>query len=374
MVIENAYLLFVNRLERTGKGFMKRPTQVDVARIAGVSRATVSFVINDATDSRVPISEETRQRVLKAVEELGYIPDARAQALRSGGTKTIGLIIPDIHNPHFWQNAEGIEQEARKAGYHILFSSMELNMKYGVDIFKDLAGRRIDGLILMGAFIDQSDEAKATLAQLLKRRLPIVEITDKPNQNHDIDCVYSDYRPATEAVMAHLIELQHKRIGVLYGAEPPELALDRFEPYKASLQSAGLPFDPELVAYCGSMLEDGYQAALRLLKHSPRPTAILAINDLMAIGVLRAAGDMGLSIPRDLSLVSFDDIPVAQYLVPRLTTTSKDAVRLGCEAVRLVLERIQTPNQPRQKVHIPARLIIRESTGLAPTNGRQGQS
>jgi LacI family transcriptional regulator len=347
---------------------MKRPTQVDVARIAGVSRATVSFVINGTTEGRVPISEETRVRVLKAVEELGYIPDTRAQALRSGDTKTIGLIIPDMHNPHFWENADGIEQEARKAGYHLLLSSMELNAKYGVDIFQDLAGRRIDGLILMGSFIDQSDEAKTTLAQLLRRGLSIVEISDRPNHDHEIDCVFSDYRQVTGAAVEHLLALQHKRIGIVYGAAEPELAMDRFEPYQVSLEAAQIPFLPELIAYCGPTLEDGYQAALKLLHLHPRPTAIIAINDLMAIGVLRAAGDLGLNIPRDLSVVSFDNIPIAQYLVPRLTTASKDAVRLGKEAVRLVLERIQSPNQPRQKIHIPARFIVRESTGLAPAD------
>jgi LacI family transcriptional regulator len=350
---------------------MKRPTQVDVALAAGVSRATVSFVINRSVDNRVPISEETRLRVLKAVDELGYIPDTRAQALRSGDTKTIGLIIPDVHNPHFWQNVDGIEQSARRAGYHLLFSSMELNNKYGVDIFKDLAGRRIDGLILMGTFIDQSDEARQTLAQLLnqKRRLAIVEISDRLNQNHEIDCVFSDYRSVTLQAMEHLLSLHHTRIGIVYGTASPDQAFDRFEPYKACLQAAGLPFDPDLVAYCGPTLEDGYQAATRLLNLSPRPTAILGINDLMAISVLRAAGDLALNIPRDLSLVSFDDIPVAQYLVPRLTTATKDAVGLGREAVRLILERIQNPNQPRQKVAIQARLILRESTGPVPTYG-----
>jgi len=348
---------------------MKRPTQVDVAQVAGVSRATVSFVINDATDRRVPISEETRQRVLKAVEELGYIPDTRAQALRSGDSKTIGLIIPDMHNPHFWENAEGTELEARAAGYHLLLSSMELNTKYGVDIFNDLAGRRIDGLILMGLILERSDEAKATLAHLhkLKRRLAIVEISDRPNNDRDIDCVLSDYRAVTGEMISHLVSLQHKRIGMVYGTATPELAIDRFEPYKASLQAASLPFDPDLVAYCGPTLEDGYQAALKLLKLSPRPTAIIAINDLMAISVLRAAGDLGLTVPRDLSLVSFDDIPVAKYMVPTLTTATKDAVRLGREAVRLVLARIQDPTQPRQKIYVPARLILRESTGLAPS-------
>jgi LacI family transcriptional regulator len=349
---------------------MKRPTQLDVALAAGVSRATVSFVINDSVDNRVPISEETRSRVLKAVEDLGYIPDTRAQALRSGDTNTIGLIIPDIHNPHFWQNVDGIEQMTRAAGYHLLFSSMELNTKYGVDIFKDLAGRRIDGLILMGTFIDQSDEARQTLAQLLKqkRRLAIVEISDQPNQEHEIDCVFSDYRAVTEQAMAHLFALHHQRIGVVYGVASSEQAFDRFEPYQAGLQAAGLPFDPGLVAYCGATLEDGYQAATRLLNQNPRPTAILGINDLMAISVLRAAGDLGLNVPRDLSLISFDDIPIAQYLVPRLTTASKDAVGVGRAAVRLILERIQNPTQPRQKVSIPARLILRESTGPAPTH------
>src|SRR5512136_1953547 len=135
---------------------MKRPTQVDVARLAGVSRATVSYVINGLADVQVPISEQTRRRVLEAIEELGYEPDARAQPLRSGSTKTIGLILPDIRNPHFWQTADGVEQEIRAAGYHLLLSSVDLSPDYGEDIFKELSRRRIDGLILMGASIFQS--------------------------------------------------------------------------------------------------------------------------------------------------------------------------------------------------------------------------
>src|SRR5512137_1235653 len=132
---------------------MKRPTQVDVARLAGVSRATVSYVANGLADGQVPISEETRRRVLKAIEELGYEPDARAQALRSGSTLTIGLILPDIRNPHFWQTADGVEQELRAAGYHLLLSSADLYPDYGEDIFKQMSRRRTDGLILMSSFI-----------------------------------------------------------------------------------------------------------------------------------------------------------------------------------------------------------------------------
>jgi len=112
---------------------LKRPTQLDVARKVGVSRATVSYVLNNRTDGKVPISKKTQQRVLQAIEELGYEPDTRAQSLRSGDTKTIGLIIPDMHNPHFWENADGIEQEARAAGYQLLLSSMDLSAEYGED-------------------------------------------------------------------------------------------------------------------------------------------------------------------------------------------------------------------------------------------------
>jgi len=117
---------------------MKRPTQADVARLAGVSTATVSYVINNLADGRVPISEETRQRVLEAIEALGYEPDARAQALRLGHTKTVGLILPDIHNPHFWQTADGVEQELRAAGYHLLLSTADLDPDHGKEIFKEI--------------------------------------------------------------------------------------------------------------------------------------------------------------------------------------------------------------------------------------------
>jgi DNA-binding LacI/PurR family transcriptional regulator len=345
---------------------MKRPTQVDVARLAGVSRATVSYVINGQADGRIPISAETRQRVMDAVAELGYEPDVRARALRSGDTKTIGLIIPDIHNPHFWENAGGVEQQARASGYHLLLSSMDLSAEYGQDIFENLSGRRVDGLILMGSFVDQSDEAQNTLVRLLQRRLSIVEITDHYNVDHNVDSVVADYRAATMQTMSHLLSLQHRRIGLIYGVATPELAMDRLQPYQDSLQATGLQVEQDLIVNCGPTIEDGYQAALQLLQLAELPTAIMAINDLLAIGALRAAADLGLCVPADLSLVSYDDIPEAKYLVPRLTTVSKDAARLGREAVKLVLERIRDPSRPRQRVDVPAQFIIRESTGPAP--------
>ena len=343
---------------------MNRPTQVDVARLAGVSRATVSYVVNGLADGRVPISDETRQRVLEAIEELGYEPDARAQALRSGATNTIALIIPDLRNPHFSEYALGVEEAARAAGYHILLFSSTLNPEYAVEVFKDLARRRFDGLIIATAFILGSPEAQAILAQIRKRGLPIVEMSE----NYGVDSVSAEYHKATREVMSYLMSLGHRRIGMVYGVGGREHGLDRLDPYFESLTAANIPIDHDLVATCGPAIEDGYQAAMKLLSQPSRPTALLAINDLLAISVVRAAADLGLRIPDDLSLVGFDNITLSNYLVPRLTTVTKDSPTLGKKAFELLLARLQNPDLPRQQIHSPARLIIRESTGPAPSN------
>ncbi|MCB0238184.1 MAG: LacI family DNA-binding transcriptional regulator, partial [Anaerolineae bacterium] len=224
---------------------MKGPTQADVARLAGVSRATVSHVLNNRLDRQVPVSEETRRRVLEAVIELDYVPDARALALRSGSTKTIGLIIPDIHNPHFWEVVDGVEKEASAAGYHILLSSISPEDKNAEDIFKNLSHRRIDGLIMVPSFVYQSEEAQKTLAQLVKRRIPIVGImADRGEMSFKIDRVLSDYHDATLEAMAYLLSLQHRRIGFIFGIAVPELGNDRLLAYRESLQAAGVAIDP----------------------------------------------------------------------------------------------------------------------------------
>ena len=347
---------------------MKRPTQADVARLAGVSRATVSYVVNDQTGGRVPISEETRQRVLDAIAELDYVPDARAQALRSGNTKTIGLIIPDIHNPHFWEIADGVEQEANVAGYHILLSSIPPENKQAEEIFKNLSHRRIDGLVMIPSFIYHSEEAQKTLARLLKRRVPIVGMmSDQGEVSYQIDRVISDYRDTTTELMSHLLSLGHRRIGFIFGIAVPDLGEDRLLAYRESLQVAGLPVDPELIVDCGPTIEDSYQATKQLLALPSPPTALLAINDLLAVGALRAIEDLNLNVPQDVSVVGYDNIPLAKYLVPRLSTASKDGEIMGREAVRLLLARLQDPDQPPQEIRLPARLIIRESIGPAPS-------
>jgi DNA-binding LacI/PurR family transcriptional regulator len=268
-------------------------------------------------------------------------------------------MIPDLRNPHFCEYATGVEEAARAAGYHLLLSSTTLNDEYAVEVFKDLARRRFDGLIITGSFILKSAEAQTILDRIRKRSLPIVEM----NEFYGVDSVSSDYREATKEVVSYLLSLGHRRIGFVYGVDDHELGLDRLQPYQESLETAGIAVEPDLIVECGSTIEDGYQAALKLLKLSHRPTAIIAINDLLAISTIRAAGDLGLRVPDNLSVAGFDDIPMANYQSPRLTTVTKDAYTAGKKAFEMLQARMQNSDLPRQVFHIPAKLIIRESTG-----------
>jgi LacI family transcriptional regulator len=339
---------------------MKRPTQTDVARQAGVSRATVSYVLSGQANGRVPISQETRRRVLEAASQLGYEPDARAQSLRSGATKTIGLLIPDLHNPHFWQIVSGVMDAAHAAGYDLLLSSSDLKREQEENSLKSLSQRRIDGLILLVSFTALTE---AQLEEMATRRLPIVMIGCK---GLAFDCIGSNYSESGKVVMDHLLGLGHQRIGFIHGVASQRLAQDRLQPYVEGLREVGLPFDEDLIQHCGPSMEEGYNAATRLLSRSPRPTALIAINDLLALGAQRAAADLGLRIPDDLSLVGYDDVFCSSYLTPRLTTVHMDAEAIGNGAVALLLERLQDGERLHQSVELPTRLMIRESTGVAP--------
>jgi LacI family transcriptional regulator len=267
-----------------------------------------------------------------------------------------------LRNPHFGEYATGIEQAARAAGYHILLSSSALNDEYALDILKVLARRQVDGLIVSSSFILESEEARVILADILNQGLPVVGLSE----HYGLDTVSADYRNATREAISHLLSLGHRRIGLVYGVGGHELALDRLEPFRDSLHAASIPAEPDLIVECGPSIKDGYQAAAQLLRLTPRPTAIIAINDLLAIGTIRAAADLGFRVPDDLSVISYDDVPMADYLVPRLTTVSKDALNLGRKAFEVLLARLQNPDLPQQHVRCPVRLIIRESTGEAP--------
>lgn len=336
---------------------MKRPTQKDVARMAGVSRSTVSYVLNDQTQLKVPISAETRQRVLRAIVELGYEPDARAQSLRRGNTKIIGVIIPVIQNPYFWQILSGISDALHGAGYGLHLSHPPLDPQQEANTIRELTRQRVDGLILLAAvkylLPGMTDE-------LRRAGRPVVEITAT---KAEFDHVIHGYSSGTRALMAHLLELGHQRIGFIYGVTQEGQGSDRLLTYRQVLQENGLSNNAPFEIHCGDKLEDAYQAAYALLSSEDRPTALLVINDMLAIAVMRAASDLGLTIPGDLSVAGFDDIPFSSYTSPRLTTVSGKAEESGRNAVGLLLKRVAEPDLPQQVMTANVELIIRESTG-----------
>jgi LacI family transcriptional regulator len=338
----------------------KRPTQADVARAAGVSRATVSYVMNDQTDQRIPISPETRKRVLDVISQLGYEVDARAQSLRSGDTKTIGVLLPLYENPFFWQILRGISSEAEASGYSLLLAHNSLTPEQENQSVRELTEQRVDGLIMLIGFKLLSEQV---MNQLRRSTRPIVEISGTPSE---FAYVYQGYGEGTRALISHLIELGHRRIGFVYGVTIPSQGFDRLNAYQQALEEAGLPHDEALIRQCGPLLEDGYQAAVELLSQPDRPTALLAINDLLGMSAIRAAIDLGLAVPGDVSIASFDDIPFSNFIVPRLTTISGEPEQNGRDAVQLLLKRLKDPTRPREVVTRNWQLIIRESTGPAP--------
>lgn len=348
----------------------KHPTQADVARLAGVSRATVSYVVNGLSEAEAPITDETRQRVREAVEELGYHPDARAQSLRSGTTNTIGLLIPDMQNPHYWEIANGVEQQLQTENFDLLLATTSLDPEREIHFVDALSRRRIDGLILL---LTYPERVKTRIESLAKSRMALVLVgatlsDSDPSLAVSFDCAEPNYYDGAMQTMRHLIGLGHRRIGMIYGVADPRLGTDRLRAYQESLESAGLEFNEHLIEPCGTTLEAGYEATLRLLERSPRPTAILVINDLLAIGALRAASVRGIRVPDDLSIASFDDIEMAAYASPPLTTMRVNAQEVGRTAARLLLMRLQNPSLPAQHARIPSRLVVRGSTGRAPSS------
>lgn len=339
---------------------MKLATQKEVAERAGVSRTTVSYVLNGKSTEGVPISEQTRKKVLAAIEDLGYRPNLQARNLRSGKTMTIGVLLLDVHNPHFWQYLSGIEAEAHQYGYTIMLFHTALKRSEENVALRELTQKRIDGAIINASYgIREGDKG----AELALSGLPIVDISsgDSP-----FDHVASDYRPATVELMTYLYNLGHRRFGMVYGVANTDNGLDRLEPYQEFLEGKDLGSGDDSVVRCGPKREDGYNAAKELLERKDRPTAIVAINDFLAMGVMRAAADLGLSIPGDLSVCGFDDIPSSQFVIPRLTTVRRETELGGKMAFRLLLQRMEGKDGPTRAERLEATLQIRESTGRAP--------
>jgi LacI family transcriptional regulator len=339
-----------------GKRMAKSPTQADVASIAGVSRTTVSLVLNDRQSTAIAITEETRKKVLEAAHLLGYEPNAMARSLRSGQSYTIGVLIPNLYNLHYLELLQGIEQELTDHGYHLILVVTNFDPERERGCFHALFQQRLDGLILMPTFWDKLPDEMSTLTE---RGDPVVFI---PAEDTGIDWVAPDIGYGAEKMMDHLLACKHQRIGFLNGVVRPKLTRTRLETYRMKLEKKHLVVDPDLICDCGPTIEDGYQATQKLLRLPDPPTAIWAINDLLAVGVLRAIHEQNLSVPKDIAVAGFDDIALAAQLCPPLTTVRSPAKQMGKRAVEILLRRIQDPSCEPMKELFDTELIIREST------------
>jgi LacI family transcriptional regulator len=337
------------------RGKAAAPTMRDVAELAGVSIQTVSLVVN----GKAQIGEQTRARVQSAIQQLGYIPHVAAQSLRSGHSGNIGLLIPDAHNPHFWNFVQGVEEVAVQYNYSVLLTISNLDPDCERRALRSLIEQRVDGLVLM---LSYPELFCAELEALRRRGKPVVGDA----RSCGGDEVVIPYGRLAQEMMTHLLDLGHRRIGLIHSVGRPEHAGERVAAYRESLSAAGVIVEDQLVVRCRPTFMDTFEAAQRLLDLRPRPSAILGICDLAAFGAMQAALQRGLRIPQDISIAGFDDIDMAALLTPGLTTARAHSLEAGRTLANLLLERIANPDLPPRRIEMPAELVVRGSTGPAP--------
>jgi LacI family transcriptional regulator len=323
-----------------------------VALVAGVSFTTVSHVLNNTR----PVSADARARVLSAVEQLHYVPSALARSLRSRTTGTIGLIIPNNTNPYFSEVARGIEDGCYAAGYSVILCNSDDDPAKQRDYLNVLLTKRCDGLIV--AALDSRDNDLIS-----KMKVPAVLI-DRAPRDVAIDVVGVDNHAGGALAARHLLSLGRRRIACIGGPEDLGISRERIEGLCVGLSDGGLALAAALTRFADFSSGGGYVAARHLLAlpESERPDALFCCNDLMAIGALRAAAELGLSVPEQLAVVGFDDIDLARFVHPPLTSVAQNTRNLGRITAQCLLARIADPALLRQTRTIAPELHVRGSS------------
>jgi DNA-binding LacI/PurR family transcriptional regulator len=337
----------------------RRVTSRDVAQRAGVSRTTVSFVLNEVEGVR--ISKETRQRVLAAAKDLGYVPDATAQALVSRRTRIIGLVFSRSYHhlasdAFLLQIVDGLLDVVRQHGIRLLLDSVEnLDQK---DSYLSLARtKRIDGIILS---LPRTDDQE--LHALAEEGFPVVLIGRLPTER--ICSVDVDNCSASQTAVEYLISQGHKRIGCITNAPTSFIAAaDRLRGYRQALADAGLTYDQNLVRYGDFSPHSGYDAMSNLLQEANLPTAVFVASDVVAFGAMTAIQEHQLKIPDDIAVIGFDDVPLSRYMNPPLSTIRLPAKNLGHRAGELLFDLILHQVEPGRQVTLETELVVRNSTG-----------
>ena len=341
--------------------YTKRVTSQDVADLAGVSRTTVSLVLNDVQD--VKISPETRRRVFDAVRELDYVPYAAAQALASRRSQIVGLIL--TRSPHhiaadafLTQILDGLFEVTHRHNMRLMIDIVE--PKHQKEVYLQMArAKHIDGILLSGPRID--DDALRALAL---DEFPTVLLGQLPGT--EFCYVDVDNRAAAKDAVAHLLKLGHRRVACLTNASISyTAAADRLDGYREALEESGLEFDPALVRYGDFDPHSGYQAMVDLLESGEKFTAAFVASDTVALGAKAALHEHGLVIPKDIAIVGFDDLSFSRYLSPPLTTVHLPAVDLARRAAEMMIQLLESGKSSCRQVLLDTRLIVRKSCGAA---------
>lgn len=337
----------------------ERVTLRDVAEAAGVHPGTASRALNEATRSLV--RAETVERVLAATDALGYKPNLLARSFKTRRTQSVGIVIPDINNPLFPPMVRGVEDRLFRGGYVSLLANTENDPERQERIFSGMVDRRVDGLVLATAA--RNDPA---LAALTEQGVPIVLI-NRVAEGHVVSSVSVDDAAGIRMVVEHLRELGHERIGHVGGPQALSTGFARYSGFVASMAACGTPADPEAIAFARTFsIAEGERCATTFLARADRPSAIVAANDMLALGCYAAVEAAGLRCPEDVSVVGFNDMPFIDRVSPPLTTVRIPHYEIGARAAELMVERIECPDVSVKAVLLAPHLVVRASTAPAP--------
>ena len=331
-----------------------RITMDEIAKLAGVSKATVSRVLND---SECGVGEQTRVRVKKIAEELGYSVEQTEKKKNVSFTRYIALILPDITNPFFADLAKSVENSLRKKGYSLVLANTDFSEDNEAAQIRELMVKRLEGILLVPSGIRAREEHD------LPRRyqIPMVLLDRKLEGISDIPGVYSNNEYASVISCEHLIRKGARDIVFISGPLNVSTSIERFEGYKAVLAQHSIPFRPEMCRHGSYTVESGYNAVLELERSGISYSAILAANDLMALGALKAVREFGYRVPEDVQIIGFDNIEFSQYCEPSLSTMQQPTFDMGAKAVELLTGIIEK-RDPVQPERLIPKLLMRKTT------------
>lgn len=326
-------------------------TLKDVANRAGVSTATVSHVINHTRY----VSDELTAKVRQAMEELNYYPNAIARSLRRKQTHNIGMIVPDISYPFLGEVAKGVEDAGFKRGYNVILCDSDGKLEREADYIELLQEKKVDGIIFVAA-----GESTNQVQALLDQGMPVV-VCARQLRGLEVDEVIADNEGAGHQATEHLIGLGHHRVGCIAGPKDLGVSSKRVDGYRHALAHHHVSLHKERIAYASFQPRGGYEAMVELLALSKPPTAVFACSDLMAIGAICAASRKGLKVPQDVAIIGCDDIALAAFTSPSLSTVAQPKYEMGVVAVEMLVDRIRDQTRPPARQLLPTELVLRDS-------------